>query len=267
MKFIYASFDYDFNFPKYSLECLVSAYSLKRISNSNILVYTNNIYFFEKHLATNNGPIDDIIYKDSEISAKHLKIKAMIESKTPFIYLDTHTVVFDDISKILDTSFDFNIAGVSAPWRENMGDLCVKNEISKIYALNTGVLFFKKNIDYNFFLDWYNEYNSKFAFSKRKTQDQPSFEKISSIYKPKIWNLPNNYNFRANLGGLLSGKCYVWHSHIHIHNEIQNILNSNNIKSDIMNLIKNLSNINNSHKTHVYKPFSQSSLFIDQLKR
>lgn len=62
---------------------------------------------------------------------------------------------------------------------------------------------------------WEADYTSVLRKTTHLVGDQAALNRALKAARPNVLPLPNNFNFRANFGGLLSGRCFVVHSHFH----------------------------------------------------
>jgi FkbM family methyltransferase len=214
--YLYSSHDKNFDKPRYSWEAFVSAFSVRQHSDAPIRLVTNNHRIAQSFEANPINPFTDIVVKDKTHSAKAQKISAMRDHGfVETIFLDTHTLVFSDLSPIFDIQ-SFQIAGVRPPWRVNTSDKAIDPRAEKQYqfSLNTGVLFIRGPTLADFFDHWGSKYMELLARYGDKAQDQPAFTAAAADYDLDILTLPENFNFRGHLGGRVSGKCHVYHSHL-----------------------------------------------------
>lgn len=213
---IYCAFDKDGIRPRYNAEALLSCYSLRKNCNDiYVKIFTNKPQYIEETCEKVEGPyfdaIESIEYPQFHKSAK---IRAMLSSEGNTIFLDTHTVVLDDITQIFEAK-RFDIAGSHAPWRENKGVLTKNIALSEQnISLNTGVLFLRMDRCRSYISKWLDEYHRTYSPGGGKNLDQPAFTRsIGSSKGCSIMILPNNYNFRLVYGGFISGHVYVIHTH------------------------------------------------------
>lgn len=214
--YLYSSYDANKEKPNYSWEAFLSASSVRRFSDAPIRLVTNNApmkIYFEAH---DRNPFTEIIVRDDLGTAKAQKIAAIRDhgfGRT--IFLDAHAIAFSDLSEVFKMQ-EFEIAGVRPPWRVQTSKSEIDAEAEKAYLkhLNTGVLFFTAALSQNFFDNWAAAFERRFSKLGANAQDQPAFAETASVQDIDILSLPENFNFRAHIGGRLSGKCHVFHSHL-----------------------------------------------------
>jgi hypothetical protein len=211
---IYCAFDQDTK-VKYNTEAILSCYSLrKNCSNVFVKLFTNKPQYIEEISNKVEGSyfdkIEPIEYPQFHKAAK---IRAILSSEGDTIFLDTHTIVLDNITYLFEVQ-RFDIAGVLGCWRENKGILTKSVALSESYIkLNTGVLFLRMESSRNYIRQWLDKYHDMYRLGE-KNQDQPAFfNSVGANKDCSIMLLPNNYNFRLNQGGFISGHVYVIHTH------------------------------------------------------
>jgi FkbM family methyltransferase len=214
--YLYSSYDAKKEKPNYSWEAFLSAISVRRVSDAPIRLVTNNTsvkLYFESH---DHNPFTEIIVRDDLFTAKAQKIAAIRDhSFGRTIFLDTHAIVFSDLSEVFKMQ-EFEVAGVRPPWRVQTSKSEIDSEAETAYLkhLNTGVLFFTDALSQNFFDTWAAAFKRRCCKLGANAQDQPAFAEAASAQDVDILSLPENFNFRAHIGGRISGKCHVFHSHL-----------------------------------------------------
>lgn len=212
---IYCAFDKNDLQPRYNAEALLSCYSLRKNCNDiHVKIFTNKPDYIKTTCEKIEGlyfdAIESIEYPKFYKSAK---IRAILSAQGNTIFLDTHTIILDDITLLFEAQ-GFDIAGSLPPWRENKGILTKSIVLSEQnISFNTGVLFLRMDSCKSYISEWLDEYQSMYSLGG-KNQDQPAFIRAMKFAKGcSIMNLPNNYNFRLCYGGFISGHVYVIHTH------------------------------------------------------
>ncbi|SLN33228.1 hypothetical protein ROJ8625_01555 [Roseivivax jejudonensis] len=213
--FVYSTHDKDASDPVYSLEALISATSLRRHTNLPIRLVTNNTDFLDRVRALDYNPFTDLVAAGADTPPKLQKIEALRGmADQDAVFVDSDTVILDDISRVFDFGM-FDIAAVQAIWREGITSIerAVEREQRRRFMLNSGLLFVRRNTVEPLATAWAKEYRTAFGQFGPAAADQPSLEQALALLNPEVFQLPVNYNFRTNFGGILSGKCFVVHGH------------------------------------------------------
>lgn len=257
--FVYSASDIDAARPLYCGEAFISATSLRRHYSGRISLLTNSGQIRDAFHRLPNNPFDDIHVMSAEEHPKLQKIKAIGRlAEGDVIFLDGDTIILDDLSCVF--SFDtFDIAGVLAPWRENITSIddALKRETHARYSLNSGVLFLSGSFAPELATHWGGFYEKALQRVGATAKDQPALQAALKELQPTLMTLPNNYNFRANMGGLISGKCFVVHCHFPA--MIAAVIRSGFDTDVIDSHIECISTINHSMSTHAFGPIRSTT--------
>lgn len=143
--------------------------------------------------------------------------KVFAIKNTPYkktIFLDTDTIITDDISELFRILEKFDIALVNVPY---------KNRKYPFY--NTGVIAFNKN---QRIMDLFKLWEQK--YDKRIGNDQPPFQEALLQSSISVFTLPPEYNFRVLFTSYAQKRIKILHGH--------NIVSMNYLKRDyLINLL------------------------------
>lgn len=225
-------------------EVLYSCVSLRRHFSGKVVIYTNEIETMKR-----TNIFDEVLPLTSEKDKRGLvsigleKILAMESCLPNCIFLDTDTIILDDISLLMDNE-DFDVAGVKAPYRGDFNNLSnlPMSERDKGLELNTGVVFVKGEGGRKFLSLWkekqMDEINKPKLVSKQRIYDQISFMNAAKEMKDlNLLTLPWNYNYRdCKRYPMVTGKIYIQHFHHHQSGlDKRSILNYYNIVQRTLN--------------------------------
>jgi hypothetical protein len=149
--------------------------------------------------------------------------KVYLLSDSPFdetLYLDTDTLLSDDVSELFGLLEKFDIGAAQAPIRILEAE---EGEPNQPYTdipdafpdLNTGVLVFRNNSKFSDLTkDWRKYYEKIMKKSDEVAWDQPSFRKAVYESGLRVSPLPTEYNSRLQYGGTVSQKVKIAHARL-----------------------------------------------------
>lgn len=161
----------------------------------------------------------EILRIDFELEG-HLRkselVKILPDEEITFLYLDTDTIILDDVSLGFEKAEQYGMAVTQAPvysmdnyelFQDIMRAEGVEPKGNLMY--NAGVIFFHLNSTTRAVLNEYHDLCDKYKTETDNDQFLLNvvFEKLS--FNP--YTLSPSYNYRA-LGELLSGNVRIWHS-------------------------------------------------------
>lgn len=258
--FIYSSFDKDSSDPKYSLEALISAVSLRKHVRQDINLVTSSYEVKECFEGLAYNPFSEIRVVDKGLSPKLQKIRSISEfGERNAVFIDTDTIVLDDLSKVFNFC-DFDLAAAPAIWRESVTSMeeAVRQERLRQSSLNSGLLFVRKDFVSPLVNSWAEEFQKEEFKTGRKAADQPPLTRALEELKPEVLKLPINYNYRTNFGGLLSGKCFVVHGHFFP--VARKVMRTNFSLEVIERFLARVSKVNAEMKTRNFRRYTDISL-------
>lgn len=215
--FIYSVSDANLDHDLFSREALLSAYSLRRFTDKPIALFTDRPDFAEVLNDLTWSPFSDIKIVAPCVHPKLAKVRAI--NSVGFencVFLDSDTIIFDDLSLTFQID-DFDIAAVPAPARNGVISLDPGKEGKRIWNLNSGVFFFRRSRVKNILYEWEDHLADRVARNTgdaRSIMDQGSLFAVLAKHKPKTLFLPEVFNWRAQMGGRVSGKLFVLHAHV-----------------------------------------------------
>lgn len=213
--FLYSAADGDGR-PNYHAEALVSARSLRRHTDAPIRLLSDRPDIVERLSARPDFPFTTIEPIAHGEIPKAAKIRAIGTSGgQDCIFLDTDTVVLDDITKVFRFA-PFDLAAVGMPYHLEAIDsiaAAVRWERFYRYHLNSGVLFVRGPFAERLSHEWGNAFAEFVERHGPGTTDQPPLGVALARLKPDLFALSQNYNFRSMYGGVVSGKVFVVHTH------------------------------------------------------
>lgn len=178
----------------FTKEAILSIKSLKIYNNEPIAIFTDCVDLLEEI----KDKID-FIYK---IEPDHKRAKIDFIKESPFkktIYLDSDTIIVNNISDIFELLNKFDVAYTLdfARKRKNMSEKIKKySEIPYSFSeINGGILAFRKNDNVDEFLNKWKDYFYKF-FAETNGWDQPSLRIALWESNLKLVCLPFEYNIR-----------------------------------------------------------------------
>lgn len=213
--FVYAAFDTPGAPPLYAGEALVSARSLRRHTARPIRLVTNNAAFVATMSGRPDFPFTAVTLADAGGAPfKREKIRAVAAADGDVVFLDCDTICLADLSRVFEIA-PFDLAAVEVPVRRGIGsmDAAVRHELKHRSNLNSGVLFVRAATAGPLADAWLRHFDLEVARKGPGAYDQPALRAAVAERSPAILPLPHNYNFRAQFGGLLSGACFVVHTH------------------------------------------------------
>ena len=183
---------------KYIEEAKVSAKSAKKHGLSTAL--------FCKNLKVDKEKFDYVRKIKNSEGGFIDKINPL--KKTPFnrtLFLDTDTVVLEEIDEIFKLLDKYDIAYSHAPVRRN--EKYKKTETPRpFFQPNTGVILYKKEQKVMRFIeDWRELYKQQLKHMKEPPNDQPSFQEAIFKSNLKDYILPPEYNLRIPFPYFIGG--------------------------------------------------------------
>lgn len=138
---------------------------------------------------------------------------------TSVLFLDTDTVVLEDISFGFERAEEFGIAAAMAP-HYSLSDFFGFERVMKRAGVlcrgqmqyNTGVLFLHRTEEVDSVMALWRRLCAELAPACSYKNDQPFFTLAVEHLNFNVYTLSPAYNYRAH-GELASGRIRVWHSH------------------------------------------------------
>lgn len=197
---------------RYVKESIFSINTLRTYHpNIPIIIYTDNISKYKNKF--HHMSLYPIVKKLNRKSYR-AKIPAMYESindANKLLFLDTDTIILDNISGIFNLLDKFDIMAARAPVRFPNSSPRARQfkEAPEPYTqFNTGVVAFKSSANtQKLFAAWWEYY--------RKTEekaDQPTFRRAMYESNLLTYVLPEEYNLRAGFYQVISEKIRIVHS-------------------------------------------------------
>lgn len=201
--------------PIYTAEAFVAARALRRHTTAPIRLLTNAMPFVDRLSGRPDFPFTAVTPITGDEPPKAFKIRAIGGmDDTDCVFLDTDTIPLADIGRVFGMG-PFDVAGALAPGRDRIDgiDAAIAGEWRQRIHLNSGVLFIRRGHAGRLAEAWLANYRKATARSGARAFDQPALHKALETLGADVFVLPPNYNFRVNFGGLLSGACFVLHTH------------------------------------------------------
>jgi hypothetical protein len=264
--YILSAFD-DGATPFYTAEAYVAACSVRRHTAAPIRLLTSEPRFVERLAGRPDFPFTDVTTFGTDALPKAHKIRAIGEAgEAPCIFLDTDTIVLADISRVFEMA-PFEVAGVPAPGRDAIDgmDDAVRAEATFRHHLNSGVLWIAAGYAERLADRWRERFRRATARGRVTAFDQPALHAALADLGTNVFALPPNYNFRVNFGGLLSGACFVLHTHYR--HDLMALLRADLAAEAVDRLIDRAAAINASTATGVVQPAGSRSLMRADLRR
>ncbi|RAH98248.1 hypothetical protein DLJ53_26425 [Acuticoccus sediminis] len=266
--FIYSAFDRPDAPPVYTAEALVSARSLRRYTDKPIRLLTSRPDLVEALARRPDFPFTDIVPLEGDELPKAFKIRSIgTMAGSDCIFLDTDTVIYDDISRVFEFGA-FDIAGVHMPYhREEIVTMAdaVDKESRRYYALNSGVLFIRGAFAGPISEAWGESFARAAARHGPQIMDQPQLVNALLKLKPDLWPLSQNYNYRLMYGGVVSGTIFVVHTHYR--RDVARIIKADFDTGMMDRLIERIGFINASVEKVTLPPVSMQTVPRHKLSR
>ncbi len=213
--FIYSAVDKDLAEPTQTLEAFVSATSLRRHTDREIALVTNNKVLAGQIAVLEHNPFNRIELASATQHAKLQKITSIDRlCSGSKVFLASDTLVFDSIDRVFSFS-EFEVAGVVALGRGYIRSIddAATRELKQKYSLDSGVLFIRENFVLDLVMAWSEKLTMLLRKQGEAAFDQAALKRALNALEPEVLTLPHNYNFRAAAGGTLSGKCFIMRGH------------------------------------------------------
>jgi len=189
--------------PKYLEEAVRSAESLRQHHrNHRICLITDSV-------PTDRGAFDDIVIATSVAHQPVDKLLAIGCPYERFIFLDSDTRVFGDLSPLLDLLDEFDVAAhqdIQRGWHYELPGVPLA-----FSEFNTGVLAFRRSARVEgFFRQWADTFvalQAEFGF----VSDQPAFRRALFHSDLRIAPIPSEFHFLGNFPNSLLWTVRVIH--------------------------------------------------------
>lgn len=265
--FVYCAFDRNEDAPLYLAEAFVSARSLARWTDRPIHLLTNAPRFADRLARQGGFPFADVVTVVHPGPPKELKLEAIeAHGGRDVVYLDGDTIVLGDIAKVFAFG-RFDIAGRIELARAGISSVedAVPFEALQRYALNSGVLFIRANFSARFAAAWLRTYRRTVANRGADVLDQLSLRGALRRLGADVMALPDNYNFRAQFGGLIEGAVFVVHAHYR--DDLRKMLAAGLSLAAVDRFIDHVALINSSDALHNFPPITGRSLLAVDFTR